>query len=77
MLGHDDELPRGFQDGDLEMADLVRQGIAESKLRKAGKCPHGWYKAPAGQKAKCNDCGAEFATEDLLLEERAERLGER
>jgi hypothetical protein len=74
MTTHDEELPRGFQDADLEMAELQAAANRESRLRKAGICTHGWYKAPAGQPATCNHCGKIFNTESALLESRKEAL---
>jgi hypothetical protein len=71
---YDDELPRGFQDADLEMAQLTAAANRESRLRKRGICTHSWYKAPAGQPAVCNHCNKEFPTEAALLAERSEVL---
>ncbi|HEX8312329.1 MAG TPA: hypothetical protein VF614_13495 [Chthoniobacteraceae bacterium] len=65
-----------MNDADLEMAGLQAAADRESALRRKGICTHGFYMAPRGQKAVCRHCGAEFATEAELLEERAERLGE-
>lgn len=73
-MNRDPELPNGFQDADLEMAELQAAANHESRLRKMGICTHSWYKAPTGQPATCNHCGKVFPTEAHLLEERREAL---
>lgn len=68
----DDELPRGFQDADIEMAELVAAGDRSARLRKQGICDHGWITAPPGEMATCNDCGARFpSAEDAYAARRA------
>lgn len=76
MRNHDEEMPSGFQDADFEMASLTRLANRESRLRRAGKCAHGWIMAPAGGPVKCNHCGAVWATEAEHDEARRAVLGE-
>lgn len=74
MQDFDDELPGGFRDADLQMAELQAAANHESRLRKAGICTHGWYCAPAGKPAVCHHCQQSFPTEAHLLEARREAL---
>jgi hypothetical protein len=77
---HDPELPRGFQDADLEMAELTASAKRETRLRRAGICAHGWLQGPPGPDHKptsvvtCLDCGAVFASEADAHEARREAL---
>lgn len=74
MNSHDPELPRGFQDADLEMAEFQAKANHEAKLRKKGICAHGWLSSPPGKKVKCNDCGKEWDTINEAYTERGEIL---
>jgi hypothetical protein len=68
---YDPELPNGLQDADIEMAELTAAGNRSARLRRQGICDHGWLKAPVGQPATCNDCGAVFpSAEDAYAARR-------
>lgn len=72
--GHDPELPAGYQDADLELAEANAHADA---VRASGECPH-WsyigYRTPPvhpdqvglrpGQN-RCHNCGAVFTDGDL------------
>jgi hypothetical protein len=68
----DPELPNGFQDGDFEQRELEEAGRTSARIRKAGKCDHGWRQGglPEG-KSKCLHCG-KIATDKELDEEARE-----
>lgn len=53
---YDPELPAGLQDADFEMRDLQAAGARDARLRKAGRCPHGWS-GPKGAQFECYNCG--------------------
>jgi hypothetical protein len=80
-LGHDPELPRGFQDADLEAAELADQAERSAALRRRGICSHDWIQGPPGPPQRptklwtCNQCGKVFASEAALEAEREELLG--
>lgn len=69
MLGHDFELPNGLQDADLEMAELTASANRYARLKKLGRCQHGWRQGPPGPTHKpttvwtCLNCGKVFKTE--------------
>ena len=79
-MNRDFELPNGFQDADLEMAELTASANRISRLRKRGICTHGWVQGPPGPAGKptsiwtCHDCGKTFQSEAELDEARAELL---
>jgi hypothetical protein len=78
----DEELPRGFQDADIEMATLQERANLESRLRKKGICTHGWIQGPPGPVGKpttvatCNHCNKVWPTVEAAHEERAEILAQ-
>lgn len=45
---HDPELPAGYQDADLEMAELEAAGARSAALRARGICDHGWRQGARG-----------------------------
>lgn len=42
MFDHDPELPAGYQDADIEMAELEEAARYHAAMRRAGRCTHGW-----------------------------------
>lgn len=76
MFGHDDELPGGLQDTDLEMAELQATARRESALKRRGICRHGWRSGPPGPPSKpttvwtCRECGQVFASEAAMDADR-------
>lgn len=78
MYDHDPELPRGYQDADLEMASLQEAGNTIARLRKRGICTHGWIQGPPGPASKpttvwtCHHCGKTWPTEVALRDEEEE-----
>lgn len=42
-LNYDPEVPAGYQDADIEMAELEAAARYHSHMRKIGKCTHTWY----------------------------------
>lgn len=86
---HDEEVPAGFQDADIEMAELTELGHRIGDLNRQGICTHnGWVSRPAngqiyypvqaelkpGQVACSEECGRIFDSEEELLNERAALL---
>ena len=78
----DPEIPAGFSDADLEQAALEDAGRAEARIRKAGKCSHGWRRGRPGSEAPgpkdlatCLYCG-KIATEAELDDDAAELRSE-
>ena len=75
-FGYDPELPSGFQDADLEMAQLTESANRTARMRKRGICDHGWIQGPPGRPDAprtdwlCHHCGATFATEAMLEDAR-------
>lgn len=75
------EVPAGYRDADIEMAEMYAEGARIAVLHRKGICTHGWVQGspgnnlPTGQ-VKCleDDCGAIFATEDEWLDARDEAL---
>lgn len=47
MFDFDPELPGGFQEADLEMAELEEAARYHSAERKAGRCTHQWVQGLA------------------------------
>ena len=45
----DPELPNGFQDADFEMRELEERGNGEARLRRLGRCTHGWRQVGNGR----------------------------
>ena len=41
-MTYDPEIPRGFQDADIEQAELEAAGAHLHALRRQGICTHGW-----------------------------------
>lgn len=76
MYNHDEELPAGLQDADLEMGELTRQANREARLRRLGICAHSWHgPVVIGQPArKCHHCGEVFADEAALEQSRRNAL---
>jgi len=63
-----------INDADIEQANLEALGNHEARLKKQGKCTHGWRQGPDKDGlTKCLDCG-KVATDEELEEERAELL---
>ena len=82
-MERDPELPNGFQDADFEQAELEEAGRTETRIRKAGKCSHGWRQGHRGRPgipedgdmATCLYCGktaTEGEFDDDARELRAE-----
>ena len=71
---HDDELPNGFQDADIEMAALIDAGDRAAALEKQGICTHGWLFAPAVGEAHCKECGQVFPNAQAAHAAAAEAL---
>lgn len=67
MNAFDANLPAGFNDADLEMHEITLAAHNISRLKKKGICTHGWYFAPAGHRAHCKECNADFESEAALL----------
>jgi hypothetical protein len=61
-------------DADLEMAELEAAAAHEARLRKRGRCPHGWRHAPDNGPVTCLDCGATFPDIEAAEEARREVL---
>ena len=70
MIDHDPEVPAGFQDADLEQAELEARAREVATLRRRGICSHGWVHglassgewlgegpAPAPGHVLCLECG--------------------
>lgn len=65
-LMYDPDAPAGFQDADLEMAELTDYSNALSRARRAGVCTHG-----ATQRLRCTDgCDRQFTSDAEWLEAR-------
>ena len=62
MFGHDDELPAGFQDADLEMRELTEAANRAARLRARGICDHVWSGPQADKPGRriCYHCGADL-----------------
>jgi len=81
-FGFDDELPGGFQDADIEMAQLEAAAARDARLLKAGRCPHTWIQGPPGPPSAprrdylCHHCGATFATREELEQSSRQARGE-
>ena len=79
-MHYDPELPCGFQDADIEMAQLTRAANRESRLRKRGICTHSWFQGPPGPTTNptnvytCHHCGKVFKTQDELMADRNKAL---
>lgn len=71
---HDNELPNGFQDADLEMAALIEAGNRAAALKRQGICTHGWLFAPSYGEAHCKECGQVFPNADAAYTAAAEAL---
>ncbi len=72
---HNEELPRGFQDADLETRDFEEKADALRRARKAGFCDHGFTSAIATGQRKCNHCG-KVGTEQELEDDLEEILSQ-
>lgn len=66
MIGFDPEVPAGFQDADIEMAELEAMGNLIHRLNAKGICTHeGTQRGPDGQRQCSNsECGELFASDD-------------
>ena len=71
-MSRDMDLPNGYQDADMEQSALERAGALTAALRRRGICDHGWLMAPAGEPARCLNCGAVFADTAAAYEARRE-----
>jgi len=68
----DPELPAGFSDADMEQAELEETGRTLARIRKAGKCAHGWRRGRPGPEPpadddpeKCLECGKAATRREL------------
>lgn len=71
-LGHDDEMPRGFQDADFEMRGLEASARRSGNARKRGICDHGWT-GPVVQgqpERQCYHCHRQFPNESAMDADR-------
>lgn len=70
MFDHDPEVPAGYQDADIEMAELENAARYHAAERAAGRCTHTWCQglasdgtwkgegpAPAPGEVLCFHCG--------------------
>lgn len=58
-FGFDPEVPAGYQDADIEQAELEAQAAEIAADRARGVCRHGWFQGGvAAAKARCLECGA-------------------
>jgi hypothetical protein len=81
-MNYDAEMPRGFQDADIEMRELTAAANRDARLRKLGRCTHTWYGGPPGPASaprtdwRCHHCGKVFASERALMWDAATNRGD-
>ena len=61
---HDPEVPAGYQDADIEQAELEAEGERIAALKRSGVCVHeATRRGPHGDERECSGCGRVFADE--------------
>jgi len=73
---YDPELPNGFQDADIEMAEAVDKSNRIASYEKKHGCIHvdGGQTLPSGE-FKCN-CGFMFESDEAFYEHYEQKMGE-
>ncbi len=68
---YDPEVPAGFQDADIEMAELEAMGNLIHRLNAKGICTHeGTGRGPEPGTRQCGDCHEVFASDEDWMRKR-------
>jgi hypothetical protein len=81
-MTYDPERPGGYQDADIEQAELQAAARHEAAVRRRGVCTHGSWQGHTERhrpdlepgEVECLDCHVRFPDERALWDERVERL---